>query len=138
AGNGPLQAPLSELQSVIDAPQQTLALKGKPVPAASSGLVDAERALLQSRGLLDSQGKITPWVLAKDTVNTPERLLTPELWNSIYDVPRGDITIEHIQHAFYMAANYGLQIVDGNFAAAFDDYTLRLRIMYVMAHLLLY
>src|SRR5262245_2575173 len=72
AGNGPLQAPLSELQSIIDARQQTVSVKGKPVPAASSGLIDAERALLQSRGLLNSQGKITPWVVARDTVNTPE------------------------------------------------------------------
>src|SRR2546430_3119354 len=72
AGNGPLQAPLSELQSIIDARQQTVSVKGKPVPAASSGLIDAERALLQSRGLLNSQGRVTPWVIAKDTVNTPE------------------------------------------------------------------
>jgi malate synthase len=129
AGNGPLQAPLNELQSIIDAPKQTLDIKGKPVPAASSGLVDAERAVLQSRGLLNSRGKITPWVLAKDSVNTPEKLLTPELWKSINDVPQGDITIEHIQHAFYMAANYGFQILNGNFAAAIDDYELFLRFM---------
>jgi len=129
AGNGPLQAPLSELQSIIDARQQTVSVKGKPVPAASSGLIDAERALLQSRGLLNSQGKVTPWVIAKDTVNTPEKLFTPELWNSIYDAPHGDITIEHIQHAFYMAANYGFQILNGNFAAAIDDYELSLRFM---------
>ena len=129
AGNGPLQAPLSELQSIIDARQQTVSVKGKPVPAASSGLIDAERALLQSRGLLNSQGKVTPWVIAKDTVNTPEKLFTPELWNSIYGAPQGDITIEHIQHAFYMAANYGFQILNGNFAAAIDDYELSLRFM---------
>jgi malate synthase len=129
AGNGPLQAPLSELQSIIDAPQKTQDVKGKPVPAPSSGLVDAERALLQSRGLLNPQGKITPWVLAKDSVSTPEKLLTTELWNSIYDVPKGDVTIEHIQHAFYMAANYGFQILNGNFAAAIDDYELSLRFM---------
>src|SRR5438094_6200887 len=71
AGNGPLQAPLSELQSIIDAPQQKLDVKGRAVPAPSSGLVEAERAVLQSRGLLNSQGKITPWVLTADTVNTP-------------------------------------------------------------------
>jgi len=129
AGNGPLQAPLSELQSIIDARQQTVSVKGKPVPAATSGLIDAERSLLQSRGLLNSQGKITPWVIARDTVNTPEKLFTPELWNSIYGVPQGDITIEHIQHAFYMAANYGFQILNGNFAAAIDDYELSLRFM---------
>src|SRR5256886_4598175 len=49
SGNGPLQAPLTELQSIIDAPRQTVDLKGKPVPAASSGLVDAERSLLEAR-----------------------------------------------------------------------------------------
>src|SRR2546426_2403016 len=129
AGNGPLQAPLTELQSIIDAPPQTMDVKGKPVPAPSSGLVDAERAVLESRGLLNSKGKITPWVLNKDTVNTPEKVLSPELWNSIYGVPQGDITIGHIQHAFYMAANYGFQILNGNFAAAIDDYELSLRFM---------
>ena len=51
------------------------------------------------------------------------------MWESIYAVPKGDITIEHIQHAFYMAANYGFQILNGNFAAAIDDYELGLRFM---------
>lgn len=129
AGNGPLQASVNELQSLIDASKQTVDVKGKPVPTASSGLVDAERAVLQSRGLLDAHGKITPLVLAKDTVDTPEKLLSSELWKSIYDVPQGDVTIEHIQHAFYMAANYGFQILNGNFAAAIDDYELSLRFM---------
>ena len=129
AGNGPLQASVNELQSLIDASKQTVDVKGKPVPTASSGLVDAERAVLQSRGLLNAQGKITPLVLAKDTVGTPEKLLSSELWKSIYDVPQGDVTIEHIQHAFYMAANYGFQILNGNFAAAIDDYELSLRFM---------
>jgi malate synthase len=44
-------------------------------------------------------------------------------------VPKGEVTIEHIQHAFYMAANYGFQILNGNFAAAIDDYELKLRFM---------
>src|SRR5207245_9558194 len=44
-------------------------------------------------------------------------------------VPKGETPIEHIQHAFYMAANYGFQILNGNFAAAIDDYTLKLRFM---------
>jgi malate synthase len=44
-------------------------------------------------------------------------------------VPKGEITIEHIQHAFYMAANYGFQILNGNFAAAIDDYELSMRFM---------
>lgn len=129
AGNKPLQAALADLQSMLDAPHETVEVKGKPVPTVTSGLVDAERQLLQSRGLLDAQGKITPRVLNRESLDTPEKLLSQELWESIYAVPKGDITIEHIQHAFYMAANYGFQILNGNFAAAIDDYELYLRFM---------
>jgi malate synthase len=129
AGNAPLQAPVTHLQAILDAPRQTVDVKDKPVPTVASGLVDAERLLLQSRGLLNPQGKITPWVVTKDMFSTPEKLFTQELWGSIYGVPKGEITIEHIQHAFYMAANYGFQILNGNFAAAIDDYELSLRFM---------
>ena len=129
AGNTPLRVSVDELQAILDAQPQTVDVKGKPVPTVASGLVEAERLLLQSRGLLNSNGKITPWVITKDKVDTPEKLLTQELWDAIYGVPKGDITIEHIQHAFYMAANYGFQILNGNFAAAIDDYELSLRFM---------
>jgi malate synthase len=128
-GNGPLQASATELQALVDAPRETVDVKGKPVPTVASGLSDAERSLLQSRGLLNAHGKITPWVITKDMVDTPEKLFTRELWEDIYGVPKGNITIENIQHAFYMAANYGFQILNGNFAAAIDDYELRLRFM---------
>jgi malate synthase len=129
AGNEPLRAPLTQLQAILDARQETVEVKGKALPTVASGLLDAERNLLQSRGLLNSQGKITPWVITRDTLDAPEKIFTQELWNSIYGVPKGDITIEHIQHAFYMAANYGYQILNGNFAAAIDDYELKLRFM---------
>jgi malate synthase len=129
AGNAPLRAPVAQLQAILDAPHETVDVKGKAVPTVASGLVDAERILLQSRGLLNPQGKITPWVITRDMLSTPETVFTPELWDSIYGVPKGEITIEHIQHAFYMAANYGFQILNGNFAAAIDDYELMLRFM---------
>ncbi|MBI1874272.1 MAG: hypothetical protein HYS05_10375, partial [Acidobacteria bacterium] len=129
AGNAPLQAPLAGLQAMLDAPQQTVDVKGKPVPAVGSGVVEAERRLLQACGVLNSEGRITPWLITKDACDAPEKLLTSELWDSIYGVPAGEITIEHIQHAFYMAANYGFQILNGNFAAAIDDYELSLRFM---------
>jgi malate synthase len=129
AGNEPLQAPVAELQAILDAPPEEVDVKGKPVPTAASGLVDEERRLLQSRDLLNPQGKITPWVVTRDMFSGPEKLFTPELWDNIYGVPQGEITIEHIQHAFYMAANYGFQILNGNFAAAIDDYELCLRFM---------
>ena len=120
---------MQQLQAFIDAPRETVDANGKAVPTAASGLVDSERALLESRGLLNAAGKITPHVLRKDAVDTPEKLLNPQLWDAIYDVPQGDVTIEHIQHAFYMAANYGFQILNGNFAAAIDDYELKQRFM---------
>jgi len=120
---------VTQLQAILDAPRETVDVKGKPVPTVASGLVDAERLLLQSRGLLNPQGKITPSVVTKDMFSTPEKLFTQELWDSIYGVPKGEITIERIQHAFYMAANYGFQILNGNFAAAIDDYELMLRFM---------
>jgi malate synthase len=129
AGNAPLRAAVAELQAILDAPVETVDVKGKLVPTVASGLGAAERLPLQSRGLLDPQGKITPSVITREMLDTPDKLFTQELWDSIYRVPKGDITIEHIQHAFYMAANYGFQILNGNFAAAIDDYELKLRFM---------
>jgi malate synthase len=129
AGNGPLQANLEDLQARVDAPVQTTDVKGKPVPTAASGLTDAERAQLHARGVLDAQGKITPTVLSKEAIDAPEKVFTRELWDAIYQPPKGDVTIEHVQHSFYMAANYGFQILNGNFAAAIDDYELRQRFM---------
>jgi malate synthase len=129
AGNGPLRAPVAELQGLLDAPRETVDANGKAVPTVASGLAEAERALLESRGLLNAQGKITPSIIIKSAMDTPEKLLAPALWDAIYGVPKADITIEHIQHAFYMAANYGFQILNGNFAAAIDDYELKQRFM---------
>ena len=129
AGNRPLQTPVAELQAMLDAARETVDANGKAVPSVTSGLAESERALLESRGLLNAEGKITPSVHVKTTMGTPEKLLAPALWDAIYGVPKGDITIEHIQHAFYMAANYGFQILNGNFAAAIDDYELKQRFM---------
>ena len=129
AGNAPLRAAVNDLQKILDTPLATTDVKGKPVPTVPSGLSDAERQLLQTRGLLNAQGKITPSVITKDSVDAPEKIFTQKLWDDIYSVPKGDITIEHIQHSFYMAANYGFQILNGNFAAAIDDYELKLRFM---------
>jgi malate synthase len=129
AGNGPLQARLEELQALIDRPLQTVDANGKAVPTSASGLSPAERELLQSRGVLDAAGRITPGVVTRESLDAPEQLLTPALWEAIYRPPTGDVTIEHVQHSFYMAANYGFQILNGNFAAAIDDYELKLRFM---------
>ena len=124
-----MRAAVSELQKILDTPCETSDVNGKPVPTVASGLSDTERQVLQSRGLLNQQGRITPWVLTRESIGTPEKVLSRDRWQAIYGVPKGDVTIEHIQHAFYMAANYGFQILNGNFAAAIDDYELKLRFM---------
>jgi malate synthase len=129
AGNAPLQVEPAALQAMIDAPPATTEVKGAPVPTVRSGLTEAERKLLEARGLVDARGRITPLVLPHEALDAPEKLHSPERWREIYGVPAGDVTIEHVQHAFYMAANYGFQILNGNFAAAIDDYELKLRFM---------
>ena len=129
AGNAPLRKPLASLQALLEAPSRTVDVNGKPVPTVASGLTDTERAMFESRSLLNTQGRITPRILLRDALDAPEKLFSQELWEAIYGVPDGDITIEHIQHAFYMAANYGFQILNGNFAAAIDDYELKQRFM---------
>jgi malate synthase len=129
AGNKPLQVDVTQIQAILDAPKEVVEVNGNPVATVASGLTDAERAVLQSRGLLNAQGKISPWAINKEALSTPEKIFTQQLWNDIYGVPKGEITIEHIQHAFYMTANYGFQILNGNFAAAIDDYELKLRFM---------
>lgn len=129
AGNAPLQAPVSQLQAIVDAHVKTTPVKNQDVPTVASGLSESERRVLESRGLLNAQGKITPQVITREEVDAPEKIFDQELWDLIYGVPKGEVTVEHIQHAFYMAANYGFQILNGNFAAAIDDYELKLRFM---------
>jgi len=130
AGTRPLRAPLADLQAMIDAPVETAAdVAGREVATVGSGLTGAEREMLRTRDLLDAGGRITPWVVAREAHDEPGKIFTRGLWESIYAVPKGDVTIEHVQHSFYMAANYGFQILNGNFAAAIDDYELRQRFM---------
>lgn len=135
AGNEPLRADVSRLQRIIDAEVRLEDVEGMVLPTVDSGLTDVERKRFQTLGLLDSEGRITPWVIPREEVETPEKLFSSriwgdkDLWHGLYDPPSGDITVEHIQHAFYMAANYGFQVLNGNLAAAIDDYELRQRFM---------
>jgi len=136
AGNEPLRASLEELQTMINRPVRYIEVGGQRIPTVDSGLTEQERKLFQGLGLIDEAGEVTPWVIRRDMLDTPEKLINnPELWggrdlwSSLYEPPSGDITIEHIQHAFYMAANYGFQLLNGNLAAAIDDYELGQRFM---------
>ncbi|MEM1598637.1 MAG: malate synthase, partial [Pyrobaculum sp.] len=136
AGNEPLRAPLEELEKLINRPVKYVEVDGVKIPAVDSGLTEQERQLFTRLGLIDEEGNVTPWVVRPDMLDTPEKLFNnPELWggkdlwSALYEPPKGDITAEHIQHAFYMAANYGFQLLNGNLAAAIDDYELGQRFM---------
>src|SRR5208337_1232846 len=74
AGNKPLQVDVTQLQAILDAPHEAVDVKGRSVATVASGLTDSERALLQSRGLLNAQGKISPWVVTKDSLDAPEKI----------------------------------------------------------------
>lgn len=136
AGNEPLRASLEELQDMINRPVKFVEVDGVKIPAVDSGLTEQERALFQRLGLIDEAGNVTPWAIRPNMLDTPERLFkNPELWGgrdlwtALYEPPKGDVTAEHIQHALYMAANYGFQLLNGNLAAAIDDYELGQRFM---------
>jgi len=130
AGNEPLRADLRRLQEMLKAPVVWEEVDGERIaPKLESGLTEDEKRLLSSLGLIDENANITPWVITRETIDSPEKLLSSkdlwrgrDLWSSLYDVAEGDITVENVQHAFYMAANYGFQVLNGNLAAAIDDY----------------
>jgi len=136
AGNQPLRANLEEIQKMIIAPIEYVEVDGAKLPTVESGLTTEEIAIFQKLGLINDRGEITPWIITKDMIDSPEKLffnkelwVGKDLWHALYDVPEGDITPEHVQHAFYMAANYGFQLLNGNLAAAIDDYELKQRFM---------
>jgi len=129
AGNEPLRAKVEELQKIIDEKIEFEEVEGIKFPKVKSGLTEDEKKRFIKLGLLNEEGKITPWVINKNSLSIPEQIINSQLWEELYSIPKGDITIEHIQHAFYMIANYGFQILNGNLAAAIDDYELNQRFM---------
>ncbi len=129
AGNIPLRASLKDLQALISAPEEYETFNGEKVaPKVTSGLTQSEKKLFASLHLINENGEITPWVIRSDKISGPEYISSNELWGegglwgALYGVKQGDITIENVQHALYMAANYGFQALNGNLAAAIDDY----------------
>ncbi|MBI2822796.1 MAG: hypothetical protein HYX74_11295 [Acidobacteria bacterium] len=115
AGEGPLQArfqwndPSSELAELAGR------TKG------------GERRLLEDLGVL-RDGRISPRIVSREDLE-PERLFSQEAWDELFDRPAGETTEEGLRYAIYMASEYMFQQLNGNNAAAIDDYLTGARLM---------
>ena len=100
--------------------------------AALGGLVDRletdERARLRALELIDEGGKITPWTVKNEDLAS-ERLYSEEAWERLFRRPEGPITEKGLRYAVYMASEYMFQQLNGNNAAAIDDYLSGTRLM---------
>ena len=88
---------------------------------------DDERAFLEGLGLLKG-GQITPNVISSQDL-TIENLFSDQAWNELFDIPQGAVTEEGLRYAIYMASEYMFQQLNGNNAAAIDDYLSGTRLM---------
>jgi malate synthase len=83
---------------------------------------DAERATLQNLHILEPQ-RLSSAEL------TPDKLWSPAAWDELFRRPAGETTEEGLRYAIYMASEYMFQQLNGNNAAAIDDYLTGTRLM---------
>jgi malate synthase len=110
AGGEPLQADVAALQGLADR------------------LNPDERDRLRSLGLVDAAGKVTPWELQPGDL-TPEKLFSNDAWDRLFRRPDGPTTEKGLRYAIYMSSEYMFQQLNGNNAAAIDDYLTGARLM---------
>ncbi len=110
AGAEPLQVEMSALERLVER------------------LDAGERARLQALGLIDAGGKITPWEVRGEDL-APEKLYSGEAWDRLFHRPEGPVTENGLRFAIYMASEYMFQQLNGNNAAAIDDYIGGTRLM---------
>lgn len=91
-------------------------------------LTGDERARLQALGLIDKEGKITPWQVKNEDL-APENLYSEKAWDRLFRHPEGPVTETGLRFAIYMASEYMFQQLNGNNAAAIDDYLSGTRLM---------
>ncbi|MBP9853410.1 MAG: hypothetical protein KBD53_00920, partial [Candidatus Omnitrophica bacterium] len=101
AGARPLQAKFEELEGLVQE------------------LSDDQRFILNNLGLINEDGKITPYEVTKERL---ENLWSEADYNEMYSIPEGNVTIEELEYAIFMASEYEFQILNGNNAAKIDDY----------------
>ena len=110
AGSEPLQADVSELQALVD--------RFNP----------DEQAKLRALGLLDAGGKIVHADVKMEEL-AADRLFSNEAFDRLFRKPPGPITEKGLRYAIYMASEYMFQQLNGNNAAAIDDYLGGTRLM---------
>jgi malate synthase len=59
----------------------------------------------------------------------PEKLFSEEAWNRLFRRPDGPTTEKGLRYAIYMSSEYMFQQLNGNNAAAIDDYLTGTRLM---------
>jgi len=110
AGAEPLQADVAALQGLVDR------------------LNPDERGRLQALGLLDLPGKISPREITPEDLS-PEKLYSTNAGDRLFRRPEGPTTEKGLRYAIYMASEYMFQQLNGNNAAAIDDYLGGTRLM---------
>ena len=86
-----------------------------------------ERDLLKELGLVKG-GRISPFKISEEHL-TAEQLFSDQAWNELFAVPFGEVTEEGLRYAIYMASEYMFQQLNGNNAAAIEDYLSGNRLM---------
>ncbi len=98
------------------------------LPALVTRLSGEEKSRLQALGLLDQQGKVVSQVVAAGEL-APEKLFSDAAFTALFRRPEGPITEKGLRYAIYMASEYMFQQLNGNNAAAIDDYLSGNRLM---------
>lgn len=88
---------------------------------------DDERNFLEKLDLLEND-QIAPTEISVQDL-TIENLFSDKAWEDLFEVPQGAITEEGLRYAIYMASEYMFQQLNGNNAAAIDDYLSGTRLM---------
>ncbi|MBI2119687.1 MAG: hypothetical protein HYT97_08685 [Elusimicrobia bacterium] len=101
SGEEPLIASLDELQGLVDRSDES------------------ELKRLKDLGLVNELGRIQYYVVTKEDI---DNLWSPQKWDDLTRVPKGDISIDGIEYAATMSAEYGFGVLNGNQAVKIFDY----------------
>ncbi|HEU0168971.1 MAG TPA: hypothetical protein VFS62_14425 [Chloroflexota bacterium] len=80
------------------------------------------------RGTLQNLHILEPLQLSSADL-TPDKLWSQAAWDDLFRRPAGETTEEGLRYAIYMASEYMFQQLNGNNAAAIDDYLTGARLM---------